>query len=82
MQHGTGREYMIDLLENVEAITVQAEVRLAVQKVLYTLKGGAENLNRPGVYGPDYGIDADVPRVTKAERDEAMGISTVLGFEA
>lgn len=102
MQHGTAREYVIDLVENAYAITTQPEVGQALRRALEALAD--DDLDEPGVYGPDYGVygpsaaetkavedyyrekeqrekEQNAPRVTKRERAEAMGISTVLGFE-
>lgn len=55
MQHGTGREYVTDLLENVYAITTSREALRALHMALLALKNKAQDLDEPGVYGPDYG---------------------------
>ena len=70
MQHGTAREYVVELLENVQAITTKRETRRALRMALIALEDMAQDLDKPGVYGPDYGT----PRVTNAERDEALRV--------
>jgi hypothetical protein len=78
MQHGTGRERVTDIVENVEAVLEGyanrnadgpkfLDLRRALQEAREVLDG-VENLDEPGVCGPDYGA----PRVTKVERDEAF----------
>ncbi len=79
MQHGTGREYITDLVENaVEVLTDiylrrgfgpgLAEVKTALLTALRTLEE-AEDLDEPGVYGPDYGGLTTLDG--KGERDKA-----------
>lgn len=59
MQHGTAREYVIDLIENACAITRQSEVGQALRRALEALSD--DDLDEPGVYGPDYGLSTTNP---------------------
>lgn len=75
MQHGTAREYVIDLVENAYALA-NREGRRALRMALIALEDRDQDLDEPGVYGPDYGA----PRVSRVERSEAIG--TVVALEA
>jgi hypothetical protein len=62
MQHGTGREYVSDIIENVQAVLVGEKERKgwpvndlisALQRALDALEDQAD-LDEAGVYGPDH----------------------------
>lgn len=79
MQHGTGREAALELIENVEA-TLNTWGGRPYNDLIRALQEAARilqvtpDLDERGQYGRDYaprGLD-DLPRVSKAERDEAF----------
>ncbi len=71
MQHGTGREQAIDIIENVRAIVGRMKAHSTGALESYDALGRAlevlestENLDEPGVYGKDYGFVPPVDLTT------------------
>ena len=62
MQHGTGREFVRDIIENVEAVLRRevrrnlptGDLRANLRQALLALEV-CEDLDKTGEYGPDYG---------------------------
>ena len=74
MQHGTGREYVADILANVEAVlrTQRRTAGWPVGDLVNRLKDAFEaitdddfSLDEPGVYGPDYAQGLGVSAVSE-----------------
>jgi hypothetical protein len=63
MQHGTGREFVRDIIENVAAVLDREQLKSgrSYADLRAALRGAIEALNAPaslderGLYGPDYG---------------------------
>lgn len=57
MQHGTGREFVLDIVENVESVLARKgpkDLAAALRLAIEVLEDGHVDLEKRGQYGPDY----------------------------